>query len=358
MGEFKELNIDRSKLEDEVAKYMSSKGALNYNFTSHPKFKRLEYSIDHAKVMVDFYDLKNGTTTIRYNIGSNPELGKELAIHLKENINFDNRKNLYLTIKDFEVYIFELLELFFREKPDGEVEKYSISETQNDEAHRSIQIKCILYNDCITVTFYKTTNILLIQGKPLYTFSQLTYFLSEHTDLDGFLSIVTKVDPKQIDEINREETEDIYDKSLSNAKSFLKGNLEKMIMTSLLIDSMPIKMPDYAYIVYPALRALEGVLKKIFSDNGISVSGRKFSEIFRKNEFGKFKLTDDMELQLDNKMWAPLCDCYQFFHSQRHTLFHTQEFAEASRMIEDKDEASKIIQKTLKIIDDTYLRIK
>lgn len=356
MEEFKELNIDKSRLEDEVKKYFSTHGVTKHVFSEQNKFRRLEYLVGKDKVMIDFYFLQNGTTTIKYKVGSHQELGKELASYLYNELNFDERKNLYQKIKDFKKEDFENLKEYFQEVNEDGTEKYTISESKNDDTQISINIKCNQYSDCVAITFYKTTTTLLIQGKPLYTFSQLTYFLSEYTDLDGFLSITTKLAPEQIVEIIKEEVKYTLEKNLTNAMPFLGENLKKMMMTSLSINSASLELPDYAVIVYPALRALEGFLKSILFKIGIGVSKDGFSKVFTPDR-GDFIISKAVESLIDRNMWAPLCSSYKYFFIHRNRLFHTDDFVDSSRMIEDKAEASKMVNTIMKIIDETYFKI-
>lgn len=45
---------------------------------------------------------------------------------------------------------------------------------------------------------------------------------------------------------------------------------------------------------------------------------------------------------------------YNHFWAQRHGLFHVDEPAEASRIIEDREEAIRLINETLEIVENTY----
>jgi hypothetical protein len=209
----------------------------------------------------------------------------------------------------------------------------------------------------------KSYNTLLIQGKPLYGYDQATYFLSQYTDLDGFVDIVSKgEEDANIPEINKDNVEDELKSLLPNAYSQLADGILKMLRTSWTLKDIPIPLPDYGCYVFPSLRALEGVMKKLLFDAGYSIEGEN------SNSFGGIFYIDDRQNSYlvksdfrneigNNKVCDALEVCYTYFKEQRHDLFHMNELPDASRFVETRNQASKIIERVIGIIDRAYSKL-
>ena len=73
----------------------------------------------------------------------------------------------------------------------------------------------------------------MIQGKPLYGYEQVSYFLSKFTDLNGFLAIVYKGEesPNTVD-VDESAVEAELKALLQNAYSSLGSGILTMLQTS------------------------------------------------------------------------------------------------------------------------------
>ena len=132
-----------------------------------------------------------------------------------------------------------------------------------------------------------------------------------------------------------------------------------MLRTSWTLKGIPISLPDYSCYVYPVLRALEGVMRRMLFQRGFSVtndSSNQLGKLFYKDSNGKFKIKNEFMSQgIDSKTCNALEHCYTYFVQNRHTLFHSEDFTDASRIIDKKERAVKMIEKILEIIDKAYV---
>jgi hypothetical protein len=130
----------------------------------------------------------------------------------------------------------------------------------------------------------------------------------------------------------------------------------KMLITSYTLKDIDIHLPDYSCYVFPALRAIEGVMKSILFNKGFEAdnSNQYFYGVFRK-EGTRYVVTDEYKSFInDNNTCRALENCYTYYNRQRHELFHVNDLVDSSKMIENKDHASQIIDKIIEIIDEAY----
>jgi hypothetical protein len=363
LSDFKELNLDRIRLQESIRKFCEANNCQNYKYLSDkPSLHQVEYIQDDCKVMVNIHLNNNGTTTINPNVGKSQEKSKELAVYLKDKLVGDARKSVTISTKNIEENNFNLLLEFLQEIRNEVSSEAIISVSKNSENNVSKSVKAISqYKDSLTLTHYTTTNTLLIQGKPLYIYNQVCYFLANFTDLDGFLDIVYKGEtvPNTI-VIDRDNIENTLKNLLPIAYSNLGDGILTMIRTSYTLKDISIPLDDYSYSVFPSLRSLEGVMRRLLSDKEYYIEDHKnsFGGIFHKDSnTGKYFVCDDLKHQLGNKTCDALECCYGYFVEQRHELFHTKDFTDSSRIIPTQQQASQIIEKVVKIIETAYSKL-
>jgi hypothetical protein len=113
---FKELNLDRSRLKDSLDKFCQNNNIPKPEYSKvSTSTNRVKYDHDGGEVMVDFYFNKNGTTTINTKLGKHPDKGEILAIYLKNNLVNDDRKSVFVTVKNIDETVFETMLEFFQE---------------------------------------------------------------------------------------------------------------------------------------------------------------------------------------------------------------------------------------------------
>jgi hypothetical protein len=358
-SDFKELNLSQTRLRESVEEFWNLQDCTECKYHELSSRKtRVEYIQDNCDVMVDFLFRKNGTTTIQTKIGKSHDKGSQIALYLKQNLVEDDRKSVYITVKDIDGSTFELLLEFLQEaNEDIDASTIRLSSASENEVQKAVRASS-QYNDSLSLTHYRTKDKLLIQGKPLYTYYQVCYFLSEFTSLNGFLAIIQKGEPDtNLLTVDSNSIESTLQSLLPNAYSHLGDGILTMLRTSYTLKDLSIPLPDYSCYVFPALRALEGVIKKMLVSKGHSTEqhGNSFAGIFWKNRLtGKYSVRNDFSQNDDREFCNALELCYNYYSQQRHELFHANEFTDASRFIDTQEVASQIIDKVAHIIDSAY----
>ncbi len=367
-SDFKKLNLDRALLKDAIQKYWSSAECEQCEYLERsPKAHRATYIENNCAVMVEFLFIKDGTTTINTKIGSNQEVGEQLANHLKNELVDDSRKTVNLTIKNIEGEVFEDLLTFLEELKNEGSDLPAISATAFAEDATKKAVKATThYKDSLTLTHYRTTNKLLVQGKPLYGYAQVSYFLSEYTDLNGFLDIVYKgeANPDQVD-VDADEVETALRALLPSAYNELGRGILDLISTSYILREASMELPDYSCHVFPVLRALEGVMRKLLSKKDLYLERRTFGEVLwldhsRRNgmSVNKYIVKPQYRHEFnDNSFCEALELCYNHYYQRRHGLFHMKDSTSESQFIPTQILAIQYIDEAIGIIEEAYRRI-
>lgn len=128
------------------------------------------------------------------------------------------------------------------------------------------------------------------------------------------------------------------------------------------VKSWPDHFHDYSFVVFPAAKAYEGFLKKMFLDNGFISEADYFGVHFRigmalnpqlepkyRYESVYDKLT---EFTGDKKLGDSLWDAWK---NCRNLVFHW--FPDEKRAI-SYDEAKERVGKIIKAIDESYAKLK
>jgi len=208
-----------------------------------------------------------------------------------------------------------------------------------------------------------TTKCLQIQGKPLYIYNQVIYFLIDYTDLNGFLHIVHKSEdvPNAIS-IDKNDLEDRLKALLLNAYFKLDNVILEMIRTSYIIKDIALPLNDYSLYVFPSLRALEGIIRSLLFGQGYSVSNKynSLSQVFEidfKNNYHSVKNNFKRDYNCDNKLCYALEHCYNYFTKHRHELFHANDVSFTTKTIATQDRASQMIEEIVIIIEEAYSKL-
>lgn len=360
-SDFKKLNIDRSLLKSSVQSYWDGNSCRQCEYVELSSSKhRVTYVENDCTVMVDLLFIKDGTTTLNTKVGKHQDVGENLATYLKDELVSDARQSVNFSIKNIDQEIFTALLTFLEELnvEDSELATVSVIDCAEDTTKKSVKVDT-QYKDSLSLTHYRTRNKLLIQGKPLYAYAQVSYFLSEYTDLDGFLDIVYKGEAKPDSvNVNADAIETELRDLLPSAYDQLEEGILKLIRTSYILKEAAIELPDYSSHVFPVLRALEGVMKSLLGRKGIRIGKKGFGEVFYPRRGLPYQVNNEYSIRIDStNVCRALSICYNHYHSQRHRLFHMDDVIEMSKFIQTQHEAAGYIDKTIGTIEQAYSTI-
>lgn len=354
--EFNSLNIRFIDLEDLIKQYCISNYGGNFKVgnleqnRNNPILHTIKVTVDSKVAALNFYKNGDGTVTIQYKVGKNQDISKNIASFIKSNGIKDERKNISLSLDDINECDFDLLMEYIEELDVKVLENVNIP-----HGHK-YKFKSVEFNDELTLTYYNSKCKILIQGKPLYIYYEIISFLSECM---GFDAVIKSHSQAYNVNIKAKEVVDEMKDRLDDSYDFLGETLRKVLSPSFVLNKLDIELEDYSSFAYPALRTLEGYLKKILLNNGIEI--KKEFNIFTKDQNrGEHYLDIDKCNRYHNKT----IDCpitkfgiekiYNYLSKNRHPLFHTNYITDSTTIIEDRRHAEIIINETLELIKTTH----
>ncbi|GFZ87316.1 mRNA endoribonuclease LS [Paenibacillus marchantiophytorum] len=351
----KNLNLNRDKLRPTIIKYLDLHGisamVSDINEVSGPRRRVTITPEVSSSFYIDFHYLNKGTTTIDITGGSQREIKEQISQFLIEDpdcaIGDIHSKSKYfvapnINYEDFKV----ILELIQSENTKG----YSSEIRHSNEIHRFKGN----YNEDLVIHYYKTTNKVMIQGRPLLLFNVTVSYLTELIDLDELSSVFNdyyevKIEKSNIEHLYISYFPDCHDKHSIKIKKVLHQAIYNLQLEG--------DMFDYSYLAFPAFKALEGHLKANLEIHGIKMENNRFTMFKPEGNMGKYILDPQFQHLVSNKK-NHLEDAYNYFNRNRHSLFHWADPSEAidqTRIIENIGEAKSLIINTFHIINEYYI---
>lgn len=299
--------------------------------------------VDDATVILFFK--ANGTTTVQYKTGKNHSLGQVLADFLVDKLDPSDSASANLSIKGFDVDNVSLIlaDLAAMMDSDGNPE-FNITEHKLSQYSTKYEIVSNQYKDRLSVTHHHSTNVLQVQGRPLFCYKNLLYCLSILLDQASLLSVISKTsDEDQLlvrQEVARSFIENMYSISFQRMEPIYQN----LLISSYCVKLASPKLPEYSMLIFADLRVLEGVIKETLMRYGLYTSsdgvdiGHFFSCTSTSNSIKSIHLSD---FNCSSTI-AALEDCYLFYRQQRHSLFHMEDLAFNSRVITSLGEVMRI----------------
>lgn len=265
-GEYRSLAIDRKEIKDCMENY------LNDIFTEvdvddekhlNNELYRYSFTIDGKSMFLDFYFNKKGTTTIQVSSGGSNDIKINLAEYIKKELSGVISTKSSVSIKNIKLNDFKVFLSLLNENKN--IERIDIEELSDGLKHSFYNIKGT-QGDSIKITYYQNGTILM-QGKPLLLFSELTGILSElYLNPTEMISVLNKTYKSSVD---KSSIEDDYNTVMSNCKDKLSEKMQLVVKQALYNTKIEGDMFDYTFLVQPAFRALEGNIKYVAQQNNI-----------------------------------------------------------------------------------------
>ncbi|WP_277812688.1 type II toxin-antitoxin system RnlA family toxin [Lactococcus lactis] len=177
-GKYRGLAINRKEIKDCMENYLNDifpeVDVDDEKHVSNELYRYIVLPLMGKSMFLDFYFNNNGTTTIQVSSGGSNDIKINLAeyiikkelsgvISTKSSVSI---KNIKLT--DFEVFLSLLNE-------NKNIESIDIEALSDGLKHSFYNIKGT-QGDSIKITYYQNGTILM-QGKPLLLFSELTWYI-------------------------------------------------------------------------------------------------------------------------------------------------------------------------------------
>lgn len=343
----KDLNLDRSKIKEQIVEYCNEE-FTTYSITDILHINHTLYRCvvngDNKEIVIDFYYKNNGTTTIKP-VGKNPDDSFKIGLNLKLSLCNPDVAGASYSIEKVEGEVVSLLIEYLLEL-DG------VTKLNEDTAdlYRLFRFKG-RHGDKVVIKHF-TNKRLQIQGKPLYLYQEVTCFLAEYFP---FEDIVKSQSEFFNISITREEIQEEFDILLPSSKDFLGERLKCILSPALAYKQIDISLPDYSGFVFPVLRALEGYIKLLFLTKDIKIKKRNgFDEHIFFDGQKHFLRPEAKVLIICSDTCLAIERCFNYFNEYRNQLFHADGIDANIRLVETKQEAVRIINKTFEIIEETY----
>lgn len=359
--DYKALHLKREAIDEYINEFvkLNSLTLRSCDKLDNNKKKRViigRPGIDDA--MIDIFLNADGTTTIQYKTGKNRELGEQLAKYLYDTIDSDEFISVNLTLKGIASNdINPIIEELSQNRDDAGNKEFDLTIEQEDTIKKLIRIRSITHNDSLVITHFKTTNKLTLQGRPLFCYRRITYLISELLDLGGLQYVLSRTDENTVAIVREEVAKDYLKIQLVDSFDKLPALIQKLLISGCCVKLATPKLPEYSMLLFPDLRALEGVLRTVLGLYSMYPENEEygFGAFFNINQ-GMATLKENFTDNITSGMGmiAALEKAYTFFRKHRHSLFHMSDFAEASRKIDTLDKALALSKDTYSIINELY----
>ena len=230
-----------------------------------------------------------------------------------------------------------------------------LSCTQQNIAHGTSYAIKSGRKDRIVVNHYNS-NKLVIQGKPNSIFSCIITYVTELVDIEDIPKIFNQTYRLDIDKENIKNEFQYY---LPNSYDKFDSKMSRVLHQAVYNLNLSGDLFDGTFLAQPALRVLEGHLKKIViernivpDNNYIKYNGFNFFD----NNGSKYQLKSSHLGTATAAEVSYIGRCYTFYHNNRHILEHWDDPTaplDTTKTL-DCNQAHDLIRRTLEIIDDFY----
>ena len=362
-NKYKNLFIDKENLNEIIDDFCSNcfenhniigPNIINKNGGHH----RYIIKSDEINFKFDLYFKNNNKTTLHPYIGSEDE--KKHAIDLA---NYIINQLEYIEVPSINFGVLIKKE-HFKNLIEYMNTLHNVELADNRKVNNNLgdlyKFKSDI-GDQITLTYYERTDRMTFQG----------YVMNLYVIVKDFLVPITNINTNKIKNsyskklnINTDKTELDLKRRLPNSYDYLKGFLLDFLYDTLVFKKTDLKTRDYSTYTFPALKALEGYIKKLFGEHNVTIDKYGFSttdpnnngrtSYFYKNKNNKYYFKDKLNPIKCKTTSSAIEECYTYFNNNRHSLFHADQIEDSTRILKNKNEAITIIQGVFNLIERTY----
>lgn len=333
--------LNRSLIEKTISSYLGNITKPTIRKAGGVEVYR--YTID-AESILDVYYNTDETTTLSCT-GKNPEIADVIAREILEqcSVSFPNPlRALYL--KGFtQDNINKVLDNISHSDctltvlSDTDVAKrYEVSNSASEN---------------IKIHYFPSSGAVNIQGKGYSVYSTILASFDTLISVDDVIE--SNLLANNIENITTQELKEAMRRAFPNSYPFLRGALENIISSSFFLTKIENEdLPDYSWMVFPLLRGLEGVIKKLLLLKGIGVN-KSFGEVFEPINTGAttYKFLEHHSNMIGDSNYCSIIEgCYNYLVANRHGLFHVNSIINSTRQI-TRDEAMGIFNEVVELIE-------
>ncbi|MEG1310303.1 MAG: type II toxin-antitoxin system RnlA family toxin [Bacilli bacterium] len=350
---YKELNFPKEILESSIQDFCTANSLtfqkLSKSTANTEYYELIKPGVEKAQFQV--FHLSNGKTTFHPKVGKNQELGTELAEYLLGKVTFATGQ-ITSVLMGYRVEDIEpIIELMLDKKhPSGQ--SFFEFEKKEIEGGFRFNIQNSFYKDKLVVAIYHTGR-LVIQGLPLSCHDEFIFQMAAVLNAEGLAKVISKTDENAVQLVEQRVIENTLSSIFKECYENIPRAIKNMLVSGSTLRSIKVSLPDYTCMLFPELRALEGMIKHIFFINDIEYI-ETVGELFDYISTHTYKLKSEVEDELSPQMAVALSKAYSFYHRHRHGLFHMQNDVNSSRTITSLETAMGLTEDIYKLIKDMY----
>lgn len=210
----------------------------------------------------------------------------------------------------------------------------------------------------IFINYYETKQKIWVNGRKEDLFNQFVLFIVELIDTDEISNFLNTVHNLSVD---KDVIETQFEKCFPNSFDKLPHEINNYLHQA--VYNLQIAGEVYVanFLVEPAIRPLEGILKLAFLDNGFPIrqEDKDYDTffIFKEKENGYVVKEQYIKDHHSIDLLKYLCKCYAFYCNNRHTLFHWDnptKKPDTTRILKTTAEAQVIIRDAIALIDEYF----
>lgn len=210
-----------------------------------------------------------------------------------------------------------------------------------------------LPDEYVVIKMYEDKKRVLIQGKFGIITSTLLSSISELIDISDMNEIRNQFFNINIDKNIVTEQFEGY---LINSAEFIPEKISRVLHQAVYNLNIVGDMYDASFLVYPALRGLEGIIKLILEKHKIDCSNG--FKMFKQRGKTAYILDEESNKRIGSpKKIGHINRLYTHYHKQRHPISHWNDptaMIDDTKIITDCNTAHTIIKDTLQLIDEYY----
>ncbi|MCW9737945.1 type II toxin-antitoxin system RnlA family toxin [Morganella morganii] len=340
---FKALNINIDKIESALTQNGVTNFSLKVKNEKEMHLSGMYKSVDFLIKLMP----SGGNTTIGKASGQNNTYFDEIAGIIKENCLYSDKKTFEYTIPTFSDENSKMLFRFLSE------EDININEDNNNDPNCKHQYIMTSGNgDRVRAKIYSRGSI-QFQGKYLKIASLINDFMCTILNMK---EIIEQKNQEFNVDIKKETIESELHSKLSKSIELIHGDIIKQLSCSLIMKKIDVEMDDYSTYCFPALRSVEGFMYQLLGGVCSPSSSKNLGEYFTENK-PKYVIRDIHQGAINGEMAEVLCECYTYWHENRHGLFHMKPGVADTKVI-DKAKSIEIIDTVCQLIDGGMARLK
>lgn len=351
---FSKLMLNIEKMQELIELWCESNFGEKVTVTRDDIPKRVRFYVE-KRAQLDFIECSEGRYTIYYNIGPDPSVSQKIAEYLLSQIAnplkdspYANGFSIIIPEKEFEAVIGLL-------NSDGNsIENFSEVDEPKKPKYKLYRIKGVR-GDYVTLKYFGNTERLQIQGKPLYLFQDILLLVADFIkDKDSLVDNHLEMCNLSI------KKEDVYEEMKSvlgeDLFNFFPLTHRAILASSFIQFKVVVDLPDYSCLVFPAYRAYEGFLRKVFTKNGLDCMGKDINIgefFFVKNE-NHIVMQQNYSASLTEEVSSILRSLYAYYYKNRHAYGHASGNDQDTQIISKRDVAYDKFTEVINYIKKGY----